>query len=70
MNRKPVRFDEAAMKLLISLPFTGNIRELRNVIERIVILVPGDTVRVGDVEKLGLAFSNTPIQRAGGQPYD
>jgi len=70
MNRKPVRFDEAAMKLLIRLPFTGNIRELRNVIERIVILVPGDTVRVEDVEKLGLAFSNTPMQRAGGQPTE
>ena len=37
--------------------FTGNIRELRNVIERIVILVPGDTVRMEDVERLGLAFS-------------
>src|SRR5581483_10093103 len=57
MNRKPVRFDDAAMKLLTSLPFTGNIRELRNVIERIVILVPGDIVRVEDVERLGLAFS-------------
>ncbi|HEX5315538.1 MAG TPA: helix-turn-helix domain-containing protein, partial [Candidatus Kapabacteria bacterium] len=57
MNRKPVRFDDKAMKLLTSLPFTGNIRELRNVIERIVILVPGDTVRMEDVERLGLAFS-------------
>ena len=38
MNRKPVRFDDAAMKLLQQLPFTGNIRELRNVVERIVIL--------------------------------
>ncbi|HET6402574.1 MAG TPA: sigma-54 dependent transcriptional regulator [Candidatus Kapabacteria bacterium] len=57
MNRKPVHFDDKAMKLLTSLPFTGNIRELRNVIERIVILVPGETVRVEDVERLGLAFS-------------
>lgn len=57
MNRKPVHFDDKAMKLLTSLSFTGNIRELRNVIERIVILVPGDTVRMEDVERLGLAFS-------------
>ncbi len=57
MNRKPIRFDDAAMKLLTSLPFTGNIRELRNVIERIVILVPRETVRIEDVEHLGLAFS-------------
>lgn len=57
MNRKPVRFDDASMKLLVSLPYTGNIRELRNVIERIVILVPGEVVRKEDVEHLGLAFS-------------
>ncbi len=57
MNRKPVRFEDAAMKLLTSLPFSGNIRELRNVIERIVILVPHEAVRVEDVEQLGLAFS-------------
>jgi two-component system, NtrC family, nitrogen regulation response regulator NtrX len=57
MPRKPVRFDETAMKMLMSLPFTGNIRELRNVVERIVILVSGDTVKKEDVERLGLAFS-------------
>lgn len=55
--RKPVRFDESAMRLLTQLPFSGNIRELRNVVERIVILVPGDVVKVDDVERLGLAFS-------------
>jgi two-component system nitrogen regulation response regulator NtrX len=57
MNRKPVRFDDGALRLLTSLPFSGNIRELRNVIERIVILVPKEVVRVEDVEQLGLAFS-------------
>jgi len=64
MNRKPVHFDDRAMKLLTSLPFSGNIRELRNVIERIVILVPGDTVRMEDVERLGLAFSVGASQAA------
>ncbi len=57
MNRKPVRFDDAAMKQLTALPFTGNIRELRNVIERIVILVARDVVHKEDVDQLGLAFS-------------
>jgi two-component system nitrogen regulation response regulator NtrX len=57
MNRKPVRFEDAAMKALQQLPFTGNIRELRNVVERIVILISGDVVKVDDVERLGLAFS-------------
>lgn len=57
MNRKPVVFDDDAMQLLMRLPYTGNIRELRNVIERIVILALGDTVKRDDVERLGLAFS-------------
>ncbi len=68
MNRKLVRFDDRAMKLLTSLPFTGNIRELRNVIERIVILVPGDTVHVEDVERLGLAFSMGERASQAGTP--
>jgi two-component system nitrogen regulation response regulator NtrX len=57
MNRKSIRFDDAAMKFLTSLPFSGNIRELRNVIERIVILVAKEVVHLQDVEHLGLAFS-------------
>jgi len=56
-KRKPLKFDEDAMKLLVSLPYTGNIRELRNIIERIVILTASDTVRRADVESLGVAFS-------------
>jgi DNA-binding NtrC family response regulator len=57
MNRKPIRFDDAALRLLTSLPFSGNIRELRNIIERIVILVPHEVVHVQDVAQLGPAFS-------------
>jgi two-component system nitrogen regulation response regulator NtrX len=56
-KRKAPKFDEEAMKLLMSLPYTGNIRELRNIIERIVILTQGDNVRREDVEHLGVAFS-------------
>ncbi|MDP4199708.1 MAG: sigma-54 dependent transcriptional regulator [Bacteroidota bacterium] len=65
MPRKSVRFDEGAMRLLTQLPFSGNIRELRNIVERIVILVPGDIVRVEDVERLGLAFSMSEYSADG-----
>jgi two-component system nitrogen regulation response regulator NtrX len=47
------------MDLLKRLPFSGNIRELRNIIERIVILSNSDIIKVDDVERLGLAFSMT-----------
>ena len=39
-----------AIKLLEVHPWTGNIRELRNVIERLVIMA-GDTIRADDVKK-------------------
>ena len=34
----PQTFDSAALKALESINWTGNIRELRNVIERLIIL--------------------------------
>ncbi|MGE5851328.1 MAG: sigma-54-dependent transcriptional regulator [Candidatus Methylomirabilota bacterium] len=39
----------AAMDLLLQHPWPGNVRELRNVMERMVIMVPGDTIQDTDV---------------------
>ena len=64
VKRKVPNFDEAAMNLLMSLPYTGNIRELRNIIERIVILTQSDIVKQEDVEHLGVAFSMGAMHRA------
>jgi DNA-binding NtrC family response regulator len=69
-KRRPLKFDDEAMRLLMSLPYTGNIRELRNIIERIVILTAADTVKRHDVESLGVAFSmgaHTPTDTNGSQ---
>jgi DNA-binding NtrC family response regulator len=63
-KRKPPKFDEEAMKLLMSLPYTGNIRELRNIIERIVILTQGESIKREDVEHLGVMFSMASTQHA------
>ena len=57
MNRKPLNFDDAAMRLMMSLPYPGNIRELRNLAERFMIFVKGNIVHVEDVERLAVAFS-------------
>ncbi len=56
-KRKPIKFDDQAMALMMALPYSGNIRELRNIIERIVILTHSDVVQKDDVERLGVAFS-------------
>lgn len=47
---QPKEIDSAALKLLQSYKWTGNIRELRNVVERLVIM-SNDTIKEGDVKK-------------------
>ncbi len=47
---KKKEIEPRAVKLMEGHPWTGNIRELRNVIERLVIMA-GDTIRAEDVKK-------------------
>jgi two-component system nitrogen regulation response regulator NtrX len=52
-NRMPLkRFDAAAVEALTERPWPGNIRELKNTVERLVILAPGETISAADVESL------------------
>ena len=44
MGRNKISFDKEAIDILINYPWKGNIRELENVIERIVILNQGEQV--------------------------
>jgi two-component system, NtrC family, nitrogen regulation response regulator NtrX len=55
-NTRPKRITPAALEALQRLRWKGNIRELRNTVERLIIMIPGDTI---DVPDLG-AFSRTP----------
>ena len=48
-NLKPKRFDPRATEALQRYRWRGNIRELRNTVERLMIMTPGDTVRVEDL---------------------
>ena len=43
-GRKPKTLSEAAMDVLLRYPWPGNVRELKNLIERLVIMVPHDTI--------------------------
>ena len=45
---QPREIDPDAMKMLVDKTWTGNIRELRNVVERLLIL-SGDRITVNDV---------------------
>jgi two-component system nitrogen regulation response regulator NtrX len=48
-GQKPKTIDTAALDLFIRYPWKGNVRELRNFIERMMIMVPGHTIAAADV---------------------
>jgi two-component system nitrogen regulation response regulator NtrX len=62
-GRRPKRLDPGAAAGLRSYKWPGNVRELRNVIERLMIMVPGDTITLSD-----LAFLETGVIPAADVP--
>lgn len=68
-NHRPgVRLDQGAIQALARHSFPGNVRELRNLIERLVILNPDDLVTAADVERaigLGSAGPAQGLYRPG-----
>jgi two-component system nitrogen regulation response regulator NtrX len=65
-GRRPKRLDTGAATGLRSYRWPGNVRELRNVIERLMIMVPGDTIGFSD-----LAFLDggaVPADAPSGEP--
>lgn len=48
-NLRPVRFEPRAVEVLQRQHWRGNIRELRNAIERLMIMASGETVRLEDL---------------------
>ena len=57
-NIRPKRFDPAALDALRSYRWRGNIRELRNTVERLMIMTPTEVVRAEDL----------PAEVRGGDP--
>jgi two-component system nitrogen regulation response regulator NtrX len=55
-GRRPKKFDAAAMAALRSYTWPGNVRELRNVIERVMIMVPGETITAADLTFLPTGY--------------
>ena len=48
-NRRPQRFTPAALEYLQKARWKGNVRELRNTVERLIIMTPRETIDVDDV---------------------
>ena len=48
-NYRPKAFTPEAVRFLQGLPWKGNVRELKNLVERLLILTPGDTIGETDL---------------------
>jgi two-component system nitrogen regulation response regulator NtrX len=68
-GRRLKQFEPAATSLLERYSWPGNVRELRNVIERVMIMVPGDSISAGDLSFLDLqgtqpaGAADTPVEK-------
>ena len=51
-NMKPREISQEAMALLSSYDYPGNIRELRNLIERLLIVTSGELIEVADAQRV------------------
>jgi two-component system, NtrC family, nitrogen regulation response regulator NtrX len=62
-GRRPKRLDPGAAAGLRSYQWPGNVRELRNMVERLMIMVPGETITMADLAFLDpstVAVADTP----------
>jgi two-component system nitrogen regulation response regulator NtrX len=66
-NLRPKKFDSAAMDALQRYRWRGNIRELRNTVERLMIMSAGDVVRMDDLPPEIRGGESTPRPPAGEQ---
>ncbi len=64
-GKRPKRLDPGAATGLRSYRWPGNVRELRNVIERLIIMVPGDTIALNDLAFLDGMPIAAPHEEAG-----
>ena len=61
LDRKVAHISPAAKSLLLKYDWPGNLRELRNVIKRMVLLSPGSTAEVSSLpDEMILAVSHSP----------
>lgn len=60
-GQKPKTIDAAALELFLRYPWNGNVRELRNFIERMMIMVPGPAITAAEVpQPVGRPLAGRP----------
>ena len=66
-NFRRKTFTAPAMEKLKQQHWRGNIRELRNFVERLVIMTNGDAIDASDVPEGGVSRGELPVPAAGGE---
>jgi two-component system nitrogen regulation response regulator NtrX len=69
-GRRPRAIAPEALSALSRLPWPGNVRELRNIVERLVIMVPGDTIELRHLPSTLLESLPAEALPAEGAPDD
>jgi len=62
---KQKAFDDAAISALLRYSWPGNLRELRNVVERLVLLAPGDSITAEDAALVLPSGNSAPTNSSG-----
>ena len=66
-NYQERRLTEGAIRYMETLNWRGNIRELRNAVERLVIMAPGPDIEVTDVKTLLPRVKSSPVSESSGE---
>jgi two-component system nitrogen regulation response regulator NtrX len=59
-NRRPQRFTPAALEYMQKARWKGNVRELKNTVERLIIMTPGEVIDVEDLRDIVRIESKAP----------
>jgi two-component system, NtrC family, nitrogen regulation response regulator NtrX len=67
-NRRPQRFTQSALEFMQKARWKGNVRELKNTVERLLIMTPGDAIDVDDLRDVVRVETRpaVPADAAGG----
>jgi two-component system nitrogen regulation response regulator NtrX len=66
---RAVHLDTGALQLLAAYPWPGNVRELANIVERLAILVAGDTITADEVARVLPQDGSRPPGEAGAEAW-
>ncbi len=67
-DREGIKFAPDAMRAIVNARWEGNVRELRNVVESLVVLTPSTEIRVADLPEDLKRFANGEFHSQAGAP--